>query len=296
MTRINVSIGSHQPTSHTGELNRSGLRRKRQEAEGRDGEDRRPTDAGTDRGEEQGMHVVARVAALTQDEVAAETERRAEAPGDADRVQVEAVAQVEHQDQADDGQAGAEQHRQRRPLPAPRPVIADQQDGRRVLQQQGDPDGQVLHRAEVAELGAADRDDPVGHQPRRLSPVRQADPAEQHDAGHEQHGERTEDPDGDHCGRGPAEIEQRTGERTGQPEGGGRTEGDGEGPTVGAAQLLARRRCLDGSHHPLQSLAASNARHDQNAITLVTLVENLSGVNVILLMTPSSRSPRPRPW
>ena len=71
------------------------------------------------------------------------------------------------------------------------PVPADQQHRREVLQQQRHADREVLHGAEVAELGA-------GRRPRRRRPpsgrtggaAGQPDAAQQQQAGHEQHQER----------------------------------------------------------------------------------------------------------
>ena len=60
------------------------------------------------------MHRVV-AAVLAEDEVAAQADRGAQPPGDADRVEREPAAQVEHEDQTDHGHGRPDQHGGRRP-------------------------------------------------------------------------------------------------------------------------------------------------------------------------------------
>ena len=71
---------------------------------------------------------------------------------------------IEDEHQAGDGSRRADEHQRRGPPTGADPVVADQDDRRRVLQQQSDPHREVLHRAEVAELCAGHRDHAVGDQ------------------------------------------------------------------------------------------------------------------------------------
>ena len=110
----------------------------------------------------------------------------------------------------------------------PQPHPQHDGDGRGELDQQGDPDLQVLDRGEVGELGARDGEHAEGRDEREVA-AQQVPPAAQHEeGGHKQHGGGHEDADDHGRGGTPARVEQSAGERAGQPERRRRDGGQGE--------------------------------------------------------------------
>jgi hypothetical protein len=102
------------------------------------------------------------------------------------------------------------------------PHPADHEDDAQVLEQQRDPDRQVLHGVEEAGLGTRDSEQTERSDHAEVAPQDVPVPTQRQRGGHRQQQGGDADPCGDRGLGRPAGVDQRPGERAGGAEGHGR--------------------------------------------------------------------------
>ena len=169
--------------------------------------------AGRQPGARQGDRRQARSLLGREHEVRGGADHREQRPEHAERREVRARQQVEDEDEADRGQAGAGDGQRSGPLAVAQPQPDHHRGGRGVLDQQRRPDVHPLDGREVAELRAGDRqraeqqDEPGVLAQRAPAAAQRAD-------GERRDDERAErEPDQDDRARRPAGVEQAAGQR-----------------------------------------------------------------------------------